>query len=238
VHVLTKSSHSLILYHTMVDNDRVKDTVLKNIVCKWIAESKPQLYNSTEKIYCWNNFQNVFPQIRIKIRIHSRHFCLFQFFFITLPVNANCINYGTGVYFYWIFTFSPPFPLKKIYFALFTQNSSSQLAWMPARTPPTTFFWSGSSLRALRIIYCVNRRHPSQLLFAQTSILSVYQVNQLQIALFLYSSVKKLLPQYFCNLLTFNDDFHQYPISSCFIRPPYSSTTQTEFSVLCRGSTV
>lgn len=68
--------------------------------------------------------------------------------------------------------------------------------------------------RALRIIFCVNRRHPSQSLFAQASILSVYQVNQLQIALFVYSAIKKLFPQHLCNIIIFNNEFHQYPTRS------------------------
>lgn len=93
--------------------------------------------------------------------------------------------------------------------------------------------------RALRIIFCVNRRHPSQSLFTQASILTVYQVNQLQIALFVYSSIKKLFPQHLCNIFIFNNEFHQYPTrSGCLIRPPYSRTTQTQFSVLYRGSKV
>jgi len=124
------------------------------------------------------------------------------------------------------------------YSTLYPYVSYSNFAW--ASTHPTKL----ESIfrlqkRALRIIFCANRRHPSQPLFAQASILSVYQVNQLQIALFVYSSIKKLLPQYFCNLFTLNDEFHQYPTrSSCFIRPPYSRTTQTQFSILYRGSKV
>ncbi len=44
------------------------------------------------------------------------HFCPFQlFFFIILPVIVSCINFGTGVYFYWNFTISPPFPLINLF---------------------------------------------------------------------------------------------------------------------------
>lgn len=50
---------------------------------------------------------------------------------------------------------------------------------------------------ALRIVNCVYQRHSSELVFQKLSVLSVYQVDHLQIALFVQTSLKRsLLPSF------------------------------------------
>lgn len=91
--------------------------------------------------------------------------------------------------------------------------------------------------RALRIISCVHRSHSSQPLFLKLGILSVYQVNHLQIGLFVYSSLKRVLPPFFHDMFAHNYQFHNYSTrSSCLLRPPHSRTSQSQFSILYRGS--
>ncbi len=51
------------------------------------------------------------------------HFCPFQGFFIYnfACVIGNCINFGTGVYFYWNFTISLPFLLINLLYTRYTK---------------------------------------------------------------------------------------------------------------------
>lgn len=50
---------------------------------------------------------------------------------------------------------------------------------------------------AIRIVDCDYQRHSSELVFCKLSVLSVYQVNYLQIALFVQISLKRsLLPSF------------------------------------------
>ncbi len=46
---------------------------------------------------------------------HFGHFCPCFFFYHFACVIASCVNFGTGVYFYWNFTISPPFPLINLF---------------------------------------------------------------------------------------------------------------------------
>ncbi len=41
-------------------------------------------------------------------------------------INANCINFGSGVYFYWNFNISPSFPSKKSILPSIQKNTHTQ----------------------------------------------------------------------------------------------------------------
>ena len=93
--------------------------------------------------------------------------------------------------------------------------------------------------RALRIISCVHPRHSSQPLFIRLGVLSVFQVNHLQIGLFVHGSLGKTLPSFFHNLFGHNSQVHNYPTrSSNNLRPPMARTSQTQFNIGFRGSKI
>ncbi len=54
------------------------------------------------------------------------NFCPFQFSFFDnfACVIASCIYFGTGVYFYWNFTISLPFPLITLFCTRYKKSSS------------------------------------------------------------------------------------------------------------------
>ena len=93
--------------------------------------------------------------------------------------------------------------------------------------------------RAVRTICCVHPRHSSQPLFSRIGVLSVYQVNHLQIGLFVHGSLGKTLPTFFHNLFGYNSQNHNYLTrSSNLLRPPKARTSQTQFNIGFRGSKI
>ncbi len=54
-------------------------------------------------------------------------------------VNANCINFGSGVYFYWNFNIPPSFPLINLFYTLYTKI-----------VPLSTFWTKMSSLKPIK----------------------------------------------------------------------------------------
>ena len=88
-------------------------------------------------------------------------------------------------------------------------------------------------------MYNVHPRHSSQPLFSRIGVLSVYQVNHLQIGLFLHGSLGKTLPTFFHNLFGYNSQTHNYSTcSSNHLRPPKARTSQTQFNIGFRGSKI
>ncbi len=88
----------------------------------------------------------------------------------------------------------------------------------------------------LRIICCVHQRHSSQPLFHRLGVLSFYQVNHLQIAFFVHSSLKRTCPPFFHDMFIYGHQFHTYSTrSSSLLRVPHSYTSQAQFSILYRG---
>ncbi len=57
------------------------------------------------------------------------HFCPFQFFLKYIYnfayVNANCIHFGSGVYFYWNFNIPPSFTLINIFYTRYNKVKRS-----------------------------------------------------------------------------------------------------------------
>ncbi len=93
--------------------------------------------------------------------------------------------------------------------------------------------------RSLRIINCVHKTHPSLPLFIHSGIISVYQVNQLQIALIVYGALHKTLPSYYLDLYSFNHQFHNYSTQrNDKLRPPICRTSQLQFGLIYRGSVI
>lgn len=64
---------------------------------------------------------------------------------------------------------------------------------------------------ALRIVNCVYQRHSAELVFRKFSVLSVYQVNYLQITLFVQISLKRSLLPSFHEMFVFTYQTHTYP---------------------------
>ena len=93
--------------------------------------------------------------------------------------------------------------------------------------------------RAVRTICCVHPRHSSQPLFSRIGVLSVYQVNHLQIGLFVHGSLEKTLPTFFHNLFGYNSQNHNYLTrSSNLLRPPKARTSQTQLIIGFRVSKI
>ncbi len=65
---------------------------------------------------------------------HFCQFCYFYFFiYICACVNANCINFDSGVYFYWNFNIPPSFPLINLFYTRYKKSE-------PLGTFQTNFF--------------------------------------------------------------------------------------------------
>jgi len=69
--------------------------------------------------------------------------------------------------------------------------------------------------RAIRTItYSKVRAHTTPL-FHRLNILSVHDVNKLQVASFMYGAMHDLLPKYFCNMFMLNSVIHRYFTRQC-----------------------
>ena len=64
--------------------------------------------------------------------------------------------------------------------------------------------------RAIRVMCNVPPLSHSSPLFKKTNILTVYQINQLQVAIFMYSYFKGILPKSFNDVFTKNSAIHSY----------------------------
>ena len=90
--------------------------------------------------------------------------------------------------------------------------------------------------RALHAITNSHSRTPSKPLFEKLKILSIYDINKLQTALFMYNYFNGLLPPLFTNLFSKNMDYHQYNTrDSAKIRLPFLRYETSRRSLLYAG---